>query len=107
MSIGRKQRVQAHSKRILHHRWNYPLKNRAVDLKTGIVVHLDEPGLEVSVNHEIKPKYLEIVPMATVVDGGAIGSDNICCQFLHFGQDVLFEAQIAARVCKVQISLKL
>jgi hypothetical protein len=45
--------------------------------------------------------------MATVVDGGAIGSDNICCQFLHFGQDVLFEAQIAARVCKVQISLKL
>jgi hypothetical protein len=72
-----KQRIQPDSQRVLQHHWNNSLKNRAVHLQARVVVDLNQPRLEISINHEIKSKYLEVVLMPAMVYGAVIGLDDV------------------------------
>lgn len=53
MGGGWEEGVEADSEGVLEHDWDDPFEDGAVDLETGVVVDLDEPGLEVSVDHEV------------------------------------------------------
>ena len=79
MGGWREDGVEAHSEGVFHHCWDYSLKDWTVDLKTGIVVDLDQPRLELAVDHEIQPKYLKVVLIPAVVDNPAIGTHHIRC----------------------------
>jgi hypothetical protein len=67
----REDRIEANSQSILDHTGNYSLQNGTVQFQARIGVDLDQPRLEVRVNHEVESEYLKIaafpVPIEEVV----------------------------------------
>lgn len=61
MTSRRVKRIETKPERILNHHWYNSLENRTVDLQTRIIIDLDQPRLEIFVNHKIQSEYLKIV----------------------------------------------
>lgn len=61
MTSWRVQRIETKPERILNHYGYYSLENRTIDLQARIIIDLDQPRLEIFVNHKIQSEYLKIV----------------------------------------------
>ena len=86
--------VQAYSEGMLEHNRDDSFKNRAVYFKTGIVVDLDEPGFEISIDHEVQAKDLEVILMSSVVNGLVVGLDDIGSHLFQFGHDISLNIEV-------------
>lgn len=60
---------------VLDHRGNNFSQQGTGQLKARIVVDLYEPGMEISVDHEVHPEYLEVVAFLLWVDEKGAGAD--------------------------------
>ena len=53
--------IKCESECLIKHGGNNSVEKRAVELKAGICVDLDEPRVEVSIDHKIEAKDLKIM----------------------------------------------
>lgn len=72
------------------------LQEWAAQLKAGVGVYFDEPGPKVDVEHEIQPKYLEIVLLFVLVQEEERAHQRLGGDLFHFGQSVREKIQIPA-----------
>ena len=92
---------------MFQHDRNNSFKNRTVDLKTGVIVDLDEPRFKIPVNHKIKSKNLKIILMPFMIQNLIIGLNNIISHLLQLRHNTLFKIIIFRRVSIVKVPLKL
>ena len=79
----REERVDRDLKRVFDHVRDDPGKQRRAQLQTGIVVHLDQPGAELLVDHEVQPEDLESELPPAAVEQRMHRPYGICCQPLR------------------------
>jgi len=88
---GREGQVESEFEGRLDHVGNDAIEQGTDTLKTRVCVDLDEPRLEVFVDHEVQAKNLEIVHL---VFGRYLGEHTpscVCGHFLHLRQYLLLE----------------
>ena len=85
----------------------YASQKRTYQLEAGVGVHFDQPGQKLSVNHEIKAEYFEVVLISLRGDLDKGTPDGISPDRFHFGQNLLLEAVLFLRMIGVQVFLKL
>lgn len=93
---------------ILDHTGDEPIEDRAVHLKAGVGVYLDQPGVKFSIDHEIKPKYFEVVAFPLGINEAKRRLNGICSNFLDFGIDISLEVEGITAVSgqRVEVSLQ-
>lgn len=64
---GREKRIYAEFEDVFDHCGNDPLKMRAAKLETRVCIDLDQPRLEILINHEVQTQQLKVIlPSAAV-----------------------------------------
>ena len=86
----RKGQVKTQLEGLFNHVGDNSVDDRTCTVQTGVGIDLNQPGLEVPINHEIQPKNLEVVHLSL----GNLGEDtlgSISGYLSHFWQDLLPE----------------
>lgn len=91
---------------MFYHVRNDSIQKWAGAIQAWVGVDLNQPRLEVPINHEIQPKYLEIVHLVLRTDLIIYTSGCVFAHFLHLGQDFFLEIVLPIRK-RVEIILKL
>ena len=84
-----------------------PAEQLAADLEAGVGVDLDQPHLELLVDHEVQPEDLEVVLQAAGVQLQEGGLNRVGGDGPHLGVDVFGEAAAALAVLLVEVALEL
>ena len=102
---GRKGQINRQFERSLNHVRDYAGQQWTDTLETWVGVDLDEPGLEVAVDHEVQSVYFEVIHLVSGRNLGRHTPSGVSSHFLHFRQDLFLEAVLLA--ARVQIALEL
>lgn len=96
-------------KRVLDHARNYSVQNRTTHLEARVGVYLNQPWLEIRVNHEIETKNLKVVTFSRWVNEAKTRFDRIGGYLFEFRVNLALEIVILFIVFgqTVQISLQL
>ena len=76
-----------------------------VYLDTWIGVDLDEPALEVLVDHDIYPKNLEVIGFPLGIDEGIGGEENISSYFFDLWENDVIESFVGIFLEHVLVEL--
>jgi hypothetical protein len=87
----REEDVEGETETVLDHGGNDALEKVAGKLEAGVSVYLDKPWFEISINHEVKTKYLEVVLFMGGRELQISTTNSISCNFLHFWDNLSLE----------------
>ena len=87
----REQRVDSHPHNLLYQLRNKLGKHRPICLQTGIRIDLNQPRLELMIEHEIKTEKFKSVKSFIKVDFHVARFHCMKSQLLHFRLSLLFE----------------
>ena len=80
---------------VLDHPRNYAPQQRTGQLQAGVGVYLDQPHVQIRVDHEVHPEDFEVVGELGGVDSSRGRPDGVGCDLSHFGVDGLVEAFVS------------
>jgi len=93
-------------KRLLDHIGNYFIQKGTDAIQTRVGVDLNQPWLEIAINHEIQPKYLKIIELVVGAHLGVDTPNGVFPYLLHLWQNFIFEIVLPISE-SVQVVLKL
>jgi len=106
MTFGGHQRIKPNPKRVFYQRRDDSTEQVTADLQTGIKVNLNQIGLKGTINDEIEPKELKVIPLPIPIQLAITSPDHIAHNRLHLADDIL-EVIPLASTGVIQIPLKL
>lgn len=104
----REQQVHAQLQRVIQHPWDHSLQHQAGGFDAGVSVYLNQPWLELPVDHEVQPEHLkDSACWLAARDQVHRCPQRVGSHLFHFGHHLRLQVVAAARVSRVQVALEL